>query len=282
MIAPNMRFGDEFEIILNADPLLLDGDNALSLEEFGIRRQTARFQDDLILIWHRLFTLFRQGMAYQSVDEAEDTDELELVRQLWIQLLSYAVGSARLSYQAAVSGYYPQSYTMTRSVFETFLVWKYTEKYPAQAMLWFRSEEGKPRKKLRTPTLVDRLRDSDDTLVISVISRYDRIKAMAHPSEKVLQQSVTFDQGVFQIGPNYIPDMSSSALYEGANAFCCVLRLLEQFMRQPEEWSSALSEVQSDLSRSKERHRERIKAFRSHPNRGDEWIVHGVSDEDPN
>jgi hypothetical protein len=268
-----MRFDEN----LGTDPYLLDGDRALTMEEFGIRKQTARHQGDLVLIWYRLFSLLRRGIAYSSAQRDDAGTDLDLVEQLWIHILSYAVGSARQAFGAAVSGYYAQSYTMTRSVFETFLVWQFTSKYPDHAKRWFIGANGEPANPWRTPRIIDKLEKGDDDLIHAVIRTYDRIKPMAHPSETSLQQSVTFDEGVFQIGPNYIPDMCSSTLYEGANAFAFVLRMLEHLGTQTATWSDDLKRVQSDLSGAQEHHDREIKEFRSRMDRGDEWIVRSRS-----
>jgi hypothetical protein len=221
-----------------------------------------------------------QGLANLRDEENQEGGELDLAQQLWIHILSYAVGSARIAFDAAVSGYYAQSYTMTRNVFETYLIYKFTRSDPNQAKRWFVGANGEPPKPWRTPKIIEQLNESDDKLIQAVIQTYHRIKGMAHPSEKVLQQSVTFDEGVFQIGPNYIPDMCSSTLYEGANAFGFVLGLLEQLGSQPAKWSDDLRTVLLDLSNAKHRHNKKIEEFRSRQHIGDEWIVRKRFEDD--
>ena len=280
MIGDDVRFGDDLQHILTADPELLEGDRALAAEELGIRKHAFRHQTDLILPWFRLFRLHFQGLSNLRTEGRQVEPELHVSHQLWVHLLSYAVGSARLSFESAISGYYAQSYTMTRSVFEAFLIWKFTERFPDHAKRWFIGESGEPPNPWRTPKIIDKLHGGDDPLVEAVIGTYHRIKSMAHPSENVLQQSVTFDEGVFQIGPNYIPDQSTSTLYEGARAFSFVLRLLDVLGTQPSEWKATLDEVGDDLSRAQLRHGERIREFGSRSNRGDEWIVQRREEDD--
>lgn len=132
-------------------PELLAGYLALEgIEERVMARSLDRHTPSVYL-WYRLLTLYNQGIRGDHEFGGAD-DELP-AWSLRLGLFTVGLGTSKLALDAALGGYYAQSFMLLRHLLESWVQVRYARLLPAEATRWYALPDGTPRREPAPGTL---------------------------------------------------------------------------------------------------------------------------------
>ena len=141
------------------------------------------------------FDLFRHPAELQLSEENQ-------LQQVWLGLTTSAFHSLRISLHALGSGYYAQSFTLTRAAFEAWLTAADCKSHDETVQALLNSEIRAP----RLETMAQRLPEEFKVLwrrVGDPEGYYGFLSTFAHPRKRALEATVNVDGTVLSV-PEYI------------------------------------------------------------------------------
>ena len=165
------------------------------------------------------FDLFRHRGGFEFSEDNQ-------LQQVWLGLTTSAFHSLRISLQALGSGYYAQSFTLTRAAFEDWLTAVDCKSHTETVQALLNSEIRTPRPETMGRRLPDELkslwRGVDDPE-----GYYGFMSTFAHPRKRALEATVN-ESGTFLIVPEYIEMRFALAALELLKVALLMLEFLER------------------------------------------------------
>lgn len=210
---------------------------------------------ELVALWHRAFTLHFHTIYGTFVGAggfrySGDPSGLQ-AWHLRHRLLGMAGATSKLSFDAALTGYYAESAALTRRIVESWAHVAYVRVQPLEGVGWFRSQTGE----IRNPNppkfhaIVSRLKkkDIDQGTINLACELFKYTSQGAHPSPGFLRQSKASDGGEHSYVPSYKSEYAPDVLEWGVCGL--LLTLYEQALLepQPREWHNSYKAIGDDL-----------------------------------
>ncbi len=200
--------------------------------------------------WHRLLTLlagpFAGGTRLAVAEEPAAADRLRF------QLIAgIGAGTSKLSLDAAMAGYYSQSFALTRHMLESWAQAAYVRIRPEEAYRWY-AQPGDP-KQWDRPRSFDAVRKAIRPHIKpkGIVDRVDavikQLNKGAHPSPELLAQTVGVRLGQYVVGPSYERDLAAESFYFGVYATYLLLAEFMAYVEDMEAWAHELSVASRDL-----------------------------------
>lgn len=246
---------------LQAGYLLLDSDErqftALALCRHG----------EFVSLWYRYLSLMRD--AIYSANENREASELSIRDQLAMRFIAVASGTAKLILDSGLAGYYTQSFTLTRHLFETWFRLEYIRMRPEEANKWFLSQDGAllhPPNENRIHSYVEKHATGNvKKIATQVKKKISELNKMSHPTENTFQQTESASPDTLKFGANYVPDLCVGVLHEGASALRFILHALDDVLPQSSQWKESLDNTVEDQEKVLAREKCRLNGVEQPP-----------------
>lgn len=189
--------------------------------------------EDWAELWYRLFNAYSHLMdKWEHISKFPFPDHPE-AHQLALHMALSTGGFAKIAFDCAMSGFYAQSFSMVRHLFEIWQRLEYVALMPETAKYWFRAKDGSDPRPPGEGTIQRALLKSNVPGVKGTATIVERnmkyIDKFSHPSEYLFQQTIGDEPGQFKIGGNYRPTLCLTSNHDGTAAFMMVLTSLVQF-----------------------------------------------------
>lgn len=210
---------------------------------------------DLVALWYRALTLYRQGVMGKWDVGVEQDDPRLAIWGLQSQLLGLGLSSAKAALDMLLAGYYSIAYAAIRHMLETVTQQMYVVVKPDEVKLWYEQPGGLAAQKdpPQMFRMVQAIKTRPDLISPDFIDRvYDAWKLMckgAHPSGQGIYQTVGDSEGKrFIFGAAYGRDLCITGFGHGLFAIDHLLVALVVLREQSEEWKATWLAQRGDVS----------------------------------
>jgi hypothetical protein len=226
---------------------------------------------EAVATWYRYLELFNQAIRREHESGETGPTPAWFSWHLRIHLVATATGTAKLTLDAGLAGYYSQAFALIRHMLETWRQMVYARLFPSEADRWYTLESGRPPCEPGRNTIKKELdkyakRTGDRELkqqLAVVTQKIENCDDGAHPSAMAVAQLKTGKPGFSQLGANYIESQSAALVSIGTFAIALLLDELQKLVALDETWSDELRDIHQQRDRWHERYAQ---------SRGDEHI----------
>ncbi len=207
---------------------------------------------DQISLWYRALALLVEIAEQEHSTELTEQDREWLSWSFRLRLVGTAAASAKLALDAALAGYYSQSYAVIRHLLETWRIMIYLRLIPNAAWNWIPAPDSGKAQPPNSGTISSGIRKTGSHAAKTNLEWVnDAVKQCdfgAHPTILALTQVETGKFGHLQLGANYRMKECTDVLGMGVIAIMMVLEEAGRNTHASDSWRQQFHKFTEDQS----------------------------------
>ena len=208
-----------------------------------VEKTTCEQEPEIVSLMKDSIGIFADGF---SAAKGSDSSDEALAK---MSLLSHSFGTLKCSVDTALRGYYVQSMSLLRIVYENWVAYKYLEKNPDKAILWIRPSKRK--KPPKHAAMLKKIDDDYSSLKGKMKGWYNTLCRFAHtdPLNLLSQISTVAVPGETSIyfGTTYRKDLFRTSAYSICLWAGISIMNVGSWVPENHQWHKQMATVQEKI-----------------------------------